>query len=181
MLHRIRKAMRTETFIKMGGEGRGPVEVDETIVGGKPKNMHLARRKKMQRAVDGRSGKVIVMGMLDRESRSVRAKAVPDVKHEILQAEILDQIQKDSEPDRQGGRNAGLICRFGRKDRSAGGGSLRRSHFSCSSLFPFVQLGFYFGVRHGYEPLHKFGEALEVTRLILGGLVRLTRQYYPQK
>jgi transposase-like protein len=44
MLHRIREAMRTETFAKMGGSDGGPVEVDETFVGGKPKNMHFAKR-----------------------------------------------------------------------------------------------------------------------------------------
>ena len=94
MLHRIRLAMQHGIVGKIGGAG--PVEVDETFVGGKPKNMHLARRQKMQRAVDGRSGKVIVMGMLDRESRSVRAKVVPDVKRETLQAEILDHINTGS-------------------------------------------------------------------------------------
>ncbi len=96
MLHRIREAMRTETFMKMGGSESGPVEVDETFVGGKPKNMHLARRQKMQKAVDGRSGKVIVMGMLDRETRQVRAKVVPNVKRETLQTEILEHIASGS-------------------------------------------------------------------------------------
>jgi transposase-like protein len=50
----------------------------------------------MQKAENGRSGKVIVMGMLDRESRQVRAKVVPDVKRETLQAEILDHIKSGS-------------------------------------------------------------------------------------
>jgi transposase-like protein len=96
MMHRIRLAMQSNSFVKLGGSDSGPVEVDETFVGGKPKNMHLAKRKKMQRAVDGRSGKVIVMGMLDRESRQVRARVVPNVKRETLQAEILDHIKHGS-------------------------------------------------------------------------------------
>ena len=38
MLHRIRLAMQDETFgSKLGGE----VEVDETFIGGKARNMHL--------------------------------------------------------------------------------------------------------------------------------------------
>ena len=36
------------------------------------------------------------MGMLDRDSRQVRAKVIPDVKRETLQAEILKQIEKGS-------------------------------------------------------------------------------------
>src|SRR5258708_7544678 len=37
MLHRIRLAMKDGSFEKMGGEG-GPIEIDETFVGGKVKN-----------------------------------------------------------------------------------------------------------------------------------------------
>ncbi len=36
MLHRVRKAMQTGTFRMIGGE----VEVDETFIGGKSRNMH---------------------------------------------------------------------------------------------------------------------------------------------
>jgi transposase-like protein len=40
--------------------------------------------------------KAVVMGMLDRESRQVRAMVVPNVKRETLQNEILNQIEKGS-------------------------------------------------------------------------------------
>ena len=40
--------------------------------------------------------KVPVMGMLDRDSRQVRAKVVPNVRRDTLQNAILDQIQKGS-------------------------------------------------------------------------------------
>lgn len=49
----------------------------------------------MQSAVKA-NYKSIVMGMLDRESRQVRAKVVPDVRRETLQGEILRQISKGS-------------------------------------------------------------------------------------
>src|SRR6266566_7271917 len=50
MLHRIRHAMRTGTFMKLSGE----VEVDESFIGGKSRNMHKARRAKK---ITGRGGK----------------------------------------------------------------------------------------------------------------------------
>src|ERR1700690_2901293 len=40
MLHRIRYAMRTRTFAKLSGE----VEVDESFIGGKARNMHASKR-----------------------------------------------------------------------------------------------------------------------------------------
>src|SRR5208283_539809 len=46
MLHRIRLAMDTQTFVKLGGPDGGPVEVDETFVGGRVKNMHRAAIRK---------------------------------------------------------------------------------------------------------------------------------------
>src|SRR5712692_9674575 len=39
MLHRIRFAMQTSSFVKLGSNG-GEVEVDETFIGGKARNMH---------------------------------------------------------------------------------------------------------------------------------------------
>jgi len=96
MNHRIRLAMDSNAPRQLGGKDGGPVEVDETFIGGKPKNMHASRRRKMQTAENGDSGKAIVMGLLDRELRQVRAKVIPNVKRETLQTEILNQVSKGS-------------------------------------------------------------------------------------
>lgn len=92
MLHRIREAMKSGTFTKMGNEG-GPVEVDETFVGGRVKNMHL-RKRPVGPGVTvipaGGTVKAVVMGMLDRNTRQVRPRVIPDVKRETLQNEILN-------------------------------------------------------------------------------------------
>src|SRR5581483_7338109 len=45
MLHRIREAMASGSFKKMGGNG--PIEIDETFVGGDPRKMHASRRLKL--------------------------------------------------------------------------------------------------------------------------------------
>ena len=90
MLQRIRLAMKNQSVLKIGSGG-GPVEIDETWVGGKAKNMHAKRRGRIK---DGweKDNKTIVMGMLDRETRQVRAKVIPDVTRLTLQTEILKQV-----------------------------------------------------------------------------------------
>jgi transposase-like protein len=92
ILHRVRLAMKSENEVKMGGNG--PIEVDETHFGPNTRKIHASKRSKL--AKEGYQ-KPAVMGMLDRESRQVRAKVVPNVKRETLQNEILEQIEKGSE------------------------------------------------------------------------------------
>ncbi len=91
MLHRIRLAMTTQSFMKLGTEG-GAVEIDETFVGPKPQKMHRDKRLAIQNGIKA-GKKVAVMGMLERDSRQVRAKVVPNVKREVLQREILNEIE----------------------------------------------------------------------------------------
>jgi transposase-like protein len=97
MLQRLREAMRESKFGrgKLGGGEGGTVESDETFIGGATKNMHKDRRLK----VEGRGpfkNKTIVMGMLDRDLRKVRAMVVPDIKRETLQNAILNNIKYGS-------------------------------------------------------------------------------------
>jgi transposase-like protein len=104
MLHRIRVAMQSKSFVKIGHSG-GPVEVDETFVGGKSINMHKSKRialQKVRSEVRNRSGlgpylgKTAVVGMVDRDLRQVRANVVPNVKRDTLQSEILREISPSS-------------------------------------------------------------------------------------
>ena len=55
MLHRVRLAMQDE---ETGGKLSGEVEVDETFIGGKARNMHAARRRKSG-IMQGGSGKAV--------------------------------------------------------------------------------------------------------------------------
>ena len=79
MLHRIRLAMQDGDFTGMSGE----VEVDETFIGGKARNMHKPKR---QEVVKGRGtvGKTTVMGLLERHGpdgySAVKAKVVADTR-----------------------------------------------------------------------------------------------------
>jgi transposase-like protein len=106
MLQRLRlvlKAMHMDT--KLGGPDGGEVEADESFVGGKLKNMHKDKIRALQLArVDRHKheyqtrypNKTAVFGMLDRDTRQVRAKVVPDVKRETLQKEILNNVHSGS-------------------------------------------------------------------------------------
>jgi transposase-like protein len=100
MLHRLRKVLHIEAMgTKLGGASGGGVEVDETFVGGKVKNMHKDRRKRFAAEsghTGGSTGKTIVMGMFDRDQRKVRASVVPNVKRETLQNEVLNNVKYGS-------------------------------------------------------------------------------------
>ncbi len=97
MLHRIRVGLGSKNDgTKLGNnEGGSGVEVDETFVGGKLQNMHKDRKLAYQ-IRGGARGKAVVMGMLDRDLRQVRAKIVPNVKRDTLQGEVLSNIKYGS-------------------------------------------------------------------------------------
>ena len=95
MLHRLRLVLKNNNIFKLGGNDAGPVEVDETFIGGQKKNMH-ADKKVRYEARGGASGKTVVMGMLDRELRQVRAQVVPNVRRDTLQNEVLRQVRHGS-------------------------------------------------------------------------------------
>lgn len=93
MLHRVRLGMQDEaTGGKLGGEGC-EVEIDETLIGGKMRNMH--KDVKARRQAHGRNtgGKAIVMGMLERNG-TVRANVVADRTNRTMQAIITDTVEK---------------------------------------------------------------------------------------
>jgi transposase-like protein len=101
MLHRIRLAMKDEPKHTTGGHWGNPVEVDETFIGGKIKNMHRKKANAIRanmpaERLEGHEtrwdNKTAVMGMLNRQTREVRAKVIPNVKRETLQSEILKNV-----------------------------------------------------------------------------------------
>jgi hypothetical protein len=54
-----------------------PVEMDETFIGGKPKNIHRSKRLKRQIGEYGYAEKTAVLGMFERGTRQVRATVTP--------------------------------------------------------------------------------------------------------
>jgi transposase-like protein len=93
MLHRIRFAMQRGTFEKMGGSG--PVEADETFIGGLARFMHKDKKAKITGT--GGAGKELVMGLLDRETGKVRVKHVANRKRGTLQQEVRANVEAGAE------------------------------------------------------------------------------------
>jgi transposase-like protein len=100
MLHRLRLGMKEGKFFdtpKLGGDG-GEVEVDETFIGGKLRNMHKDKQLRFRKTHEsarnpgGPVGKAIVVGMLDRTARKIRANVVPDVSRQTLQNAVLQNV-----------------------------------------------------------------------------------------
>src|ERR1017187_6416785 len=91
MLQRGRLAMQDEGH---GGKLGGEVEVDETFIGGKARNMHKARK---DRALGGKGGgsvgKTGVQGFLERDGK-VRAEVIENTKWATLVPNIWKQVEK---------------------------------------------------------------------------------------
>ena len=80
-MQRIRKGFMVNTGVKLPG----PVEVDETYIGGIEGNKHEHKRLQAGR---GTVGKKAVVGIKDRATKHVRAEVVEDTTKETLQGFI---------------------------------------------------------------------------------------------
>jgi transposase-like protein len=90
MDHRIRLAMQSGSFEKASGE----FEVDESFIGGLARNMH--KNKKAKITGTGGAGKAIVMGLLDRKTKKIRLRHVPNTQRETLQGVVREYIEGGS-------------------------------------------------------------------------------------
>ncbi len=90
MLQRLRLGIQDDFYgSKLGGNG-GEVEVDETFIGGKARNMHVSERKRRITGTGGKD-KTAVMGILERGGK-IRTKVVPSRKRGVLQSEVRSHV-----------------------------------------------------------------------------------------
>jgi transposase-like protein len=90
MLHRIRLAMQAGSFER----AHGTVEVDETFIGGKARNMHVTARREKITGTGGKD-KIAVVGILERGGK-VRMQIVPDRKRVTLQTLVRGEVSPGS-------------------------------------------------------------------------------------
>jgi transposase-like protein len=98
MLHRIRLAMQSGSgLMKIGGPG-SEVEVDETYIGGKARNMHKSKRQRLTReqGMQGGRGKTVVIGALERGG-NIRARVIGDRKYPAVHGAVRDFVETGSQ------------------------------------------------------------------------------------
>jgi transposase-like protein len=92
--HRIRMAVHGGSFEKLSGH----VEADETFIGGKARNMHVAQRQRRITGT-GTKDKTPVMGILERgkdgKSR-IRTSVIPNRKKSAVQGEVRKHVEAGS-------------------------------------------------------------------------------------
>jgi len=97
MLHRIRLAMQDDSGGKLGGD----VEVDETYIGGKARNMHVSKRRRMGMCHrHAYVGKTAVMGLLQRHGKDgcsrIRTAIVDGRRKGHFQPVVREQVEPGS-------------------------------------------------------------------------------------
>ncbi len=89
MMHKIRETFNDGSLIQFAG----PVEVNETYMGGKESNKHPSRKLKQGR---GPAGKPAVVGMKDRETNEVTAMVVDSTDADTLQDFVTEKTENSA-------------------------------------------------------------------------------------
>ena len=91
LAHRLRKSFESDTQLF-----EGPVETDETYIGGKRKNMPKYKRKELEKLGRGTTGKTAVVGSKDRSTNKVVAQSVQDTEKDTLQGFIKEHADPNA-------------------------------------------------------------------------------------
>jgi len=95
LMHRIRLAMQAGSFDKLSGH----VEADETFIGGAARFMHKHKRAEKIGTKTGFTGKVAVMGLLERHDEGgskVRVKVIEGRRKDIIHQAVREDVEQGS-------------------------------------------------------------------------------------
>lgn len=99
MLQRIRLAMQAGSFVK--DKLKGIVEVDESYIGGKARNMHKKLKKQRGYTGTGMVGKTTVLGLLERgvgkKASKIKAEVIGGTKRHIIAPKVREYVLKGTE------------------------------------------------------------------------------------
>jgi transposase-like protein len=91
MLQRLRLAIRDDFFgSKLGSGPNREVEVDETFIGGKARNMHKSRKARLTGRID--DDKAVVVGFIERGGR-VRTQIVDKRRKHNMQPLVREHVE----------------------------------------------------------------------------------------
>ena len=95
MLHRIRLAMQTRSFKKLSGS----IEVDETFIGAKARNMHADKRARLVKGSGPfGSSKAAVMGLLQRSRKrghsTVALTVIDNIRTSTLDSKVRGGVKR---------------------------------------------------------------------------------------
>ena len=88
LAHRLREAWKDH-----GSQFTGPVEVDETYIGGLEKNKHAHKKQRLGR---GGIGKTAIAGAMDRATGAIRGEVIPDTTKRTLHGFVASHATPDA-------------------------------------------------------------------------------------
>ena len=141
--HRIREALASNN-----GLFGGPVEVDETYVGGKSKNRQVSKRSGRKGPQDG---KAVVAGAKDRETRQVKARVVAGGAASTLHGFVEDVAVKGAMIYTDGNRGYEGMADFRREFVRHSVGEYVRGDVHTNSIESFWAL-----LKRGYVGIYHF-------------------------